>query len=563
VGRLWTNTGTLLATATFTNETASGWQQVAFSTPVAVTANTTYVASYHTNVGNYAVNVNYFATTGIDNAPLHALATGVSGGNGVFIYGASAFPTQTFNASNYWVDVVFTSASDTTPPTVTSVTPASGATGVSAATAVTATFSEAIDAATLTTGTFVLRNPANTVVASTVSYNAGTRVGTLMPSAALAASTTYMATITGGGSGVKDLAGNALASNVGWSFTTGPQMVNVPNVIGQTQTAAQSQITGAGLAVGTVTSQPSTTTPINTVINQSPTGGTQAATGSAVNLVISSGVTVPDVVGQPKATAESQITGAHLAVGTETYQSSPTVPAGAVVSQSPSGNTQASAGTSVNIVLSSGPSGVAAPTADQTVSSDGSGTRTTPPFSTASAGEVLLAFAASDGPATVSQTLTVSGAGLTWTLVKRINAQHGSSEIWWAIAPNILTNVTVTSTPSVTGNRQSLTVVTFSGAAGVGASAAASAASGAPTVSLTTTKANSLVYGVGNDWDGAVARVPGTGQTLVHQWVETVAGDTFWVQATAAISNSGTVVQVNDTAPTSDRWNLAAVEIVP
>ena len=64
VGNLWSSSGTLLATATFTNETASGWQQVNFSTPVAITANTVYVASYHTNVGHYSDDLNYFASKG-------------------------------------------------------------------------------------------------------------------------------------------------------------------------------------------------------------------------------------------------------------------------------------------------------------------------------------------------------------------------------------------------------------------------------------------------------------------------------------------------------------------
>ena len=73
VGSLWTSTGTRLANATFTNETASGWQQVNFATPVAISANTVYVASYHTASGRYSINTNYFATTGADNAPLHAL----------------------------------------------------------------------------------------------------------------------------------------------------------------------------------------------------------------------------------------------------------------------------------------------------------------------------------------------------------------------------------------------------------------------------------------------------------------------------------------------------------
>jgi hypothetical protein len=107
VGNLWNSAGTRLATATFTNETASGWQQVSFATPVAITSNTVYVASYHANNGHYSEDDNYFSAKGVDNSPLHALTNGVSGGNGVYTYGtSSAFPSQTWNAANYWVDVV-------------------------------------------------------------------------------------------------------------------------------------------------------------------------------------------------------------------------------------------------------------------------------------------------------------------------------------------------------------------------------------------------------------------------------------------------------------------------
>src|SRR3954468_115580 len=122
LGNLWTAGGTLLATATFTTETSSGWQQASFATPVAITANTTYVASYHTNVGGYAFDGAYFATAGVDSPPLHALPSNTSGGNGVFTPGGTAFPTQTFNANNYWVDVVFAaSLSDTTPPAIAAI----------------------------------------------------------------------------------------------------------------------------------------------------------------------------------------------------------------------------------------------------------------------------------------------------------------------------------------------------------------------------------------------------------------------------------------------------------
>jgi hypothetical protein len=86
---------------------ASGWQQVSFSTPVTITANTVYVASYHTNVGHYKADQNYFATAGVDSPTLHALANGVSGVDGACLRTGSAFPTQGWNSSNYWVDVVF------------------------------------------------------------------------------------------------------------------------------------------------------------------------------------------------------------------------------------------------------------------------------------------------------------------------------------------------------------------------------------------------------------------------------------------------------------------------
>lgn len=108
VGSLWSSTGAKLASAAFPEETASGWQQVTFSTPVPISANTTYIASYHCPIGHYSVNEYYFTTNGWDNPPLRALASGIQGGNGVYIYGpAGSFPSKTWNAANYWVDVVF------------------------------------------------------------------------------------------------------------------------------------------------------------------------------------------------------------------------------------------------------------------------------------------------------------------------------------------------------------------------------------------------------------------------------------------------------------------------
>jgi hypothetical protein len=207
--------------------------------------------------------------------------------------------------------------------------------------------------------------------------------------------------------------------------------------------------------------------------------------------------------------------------------------------------------------------GATGPTVDSKVSAEGHGAVTTPAFSTGQPGDVLVAFASSDGPNSTPQTLSISGAGLTWSLVKRANAQPGTTEIWTAKAPSQLSNVTITSTQQHASYDQSLTVIVFSGAQGIGATAAASAASGAPSVSLTTTAPTSWVFGSGNDYDNSIARTLGSGHTLVYQWVDTVAGDTYWVQSRSAPTPaSGTTVTINDTAPTTDRWNLAAVEVL-
>ncbi|WP_433831348.1 N,N-dimethylformamidase beta subunit family domain-containing protein [Actinoplanes sp. CA-015351] len=209
VGRLWSNTGTQLATVTFSGETASGWQQANLSTPVTLTPNTTYVVSYYAPNGHYAGDTGTFAAAGVDNAPLHALRDGLDGVNGIYRYG-TGFPTESWESANYYVDVVFTpgaAAPDTTAPTVTTRTPASGATGVARTTTVAAAFSEPVQSSTVSL----------TVagVSGTTLYNAAANTATFTQSAQLAASTTYTVTV----SGAKDTAGNTMAST-SWSFTT-------------------------------------------------------------------------------------------------------------------------------------------------------------------------------------------------------------------------------------------------------------------------------------------------------------------------------------------------------
>src|SRR4029077_17998470 len=118
-----------------------------------------------------------------------------------------------------WTFTVFAPPIDTTPPTVTGTTPANGATGVAATISPTGTFSEAMNASTISGSTVTLTDQ-GAAVAGTVSYNATSRVVTFDPTTDLGPGKVYVATIKGGAAaGVKDVAGNALAADVTWTFT--------------------------------------------------------------------------------------------------------------------------------------------------------------------------------------------------------------------------------------------------------------------------------------------------------------------------------------------------------
>ena len=177
-------------------------------------------------------------------------------------------------------------------------------------------------------------------------------------------------------------------------------------------------------------------------------------------------------------------------------------------------------------------------------------------FHTAAAGETLLAFVSADGPLGCRpQTATVSGGGLTWTLVKRANGQAGDSEVWEAHRAE-----------RALERRRQLhaeprRVQPGSHRDRDGGSEGdrrlrgdRSGASGAPKLSLTTTAGTSLVFAVGNDWDNAVARTLPSGWTMLDQWINT-GGDTYWSQYTNNPTGyAGSVITVSDTAPTNDRW---------
>ena len=438
---------------------------------------------------------------------------------------------------------------------------------------------------------------------STLTFNGTTATPTAWTATSItapvpAAATTGPVVVTVGG---QPSAGSTFTVTPAPSITTlAPNTGAINSVVTLTGTNFGPAQGNGTVKFGTTTATVTTWSPTSIVVAV-PTG---AATGSVVVTaaggVASNGVTFT-VTSAPAITTVTPTAGAAFGAsftiagsnfgatqgnGTVTLNSVPatvtTWSASSIVAQVPSGVTSgnvvvtAAGGVASNAVrlkvLNAG--GVAI---DQTIFSDGTGTattRATSAFTTASANELLLAFISS-GKSTGTNPVvnTVTGGSLTWVLVQKTNTQLGTAEIWRAFAPSILTNATVTATFSQSV-LSSMTVMSFtgvdttgtSGSGAIGAVATANAATGAPAASLTTTRANSVVFGVGEDPTAKVARTLGSNQSLVHQLLCGAAGQTctLWVQQVPTlIPASGTVVTVNDTAPTADAYNLSLVEVRP
>ncbi len=219
------------------------------------------------------------------------------------------------------------------------------------------------------------------------------------------------------------------------SQPAGASPVTVPNEVGQTQATATSAITGLGLTVGTVTMASSSTVASGKVIAESPSAGTQVASGSAVSLVVSTGlaqVKVPNVVGDTQNDASIGLIGVGLTVGTITMTSSGTVASGDVISQVPSAGTTVSSGSSVNLSVSTGPPPVLVPNvvgdtqAAATTAITGAGltvgTVTTQSSTTVPSGEVI-----SESPAAGTSVASGSAVNL---VVSSGSGTSGTPVVW-------------------------------------------------------------------------------------------------------------------------------------
>lgn len=154
IGALYSSAGKVLASASFTGETSSGWQSVTFSAPVSITAGTTYVAAYLAPKGDYPYTTGGFSKA-LTSGPLSVPANG-----GVYVYGSKlTFPSSTYQADDYFVDVSFVptpvpvTTTQTTPPVTTATTPSTTTSAPPTTTTAPSTTMTTASPVTTTTGT--------------------------------------------------------------------------------------------------------------------------------------------------------------------------------------------------------------------------------------------------------------------------------------------------------------------------------------------------------------------------------------------------------------------------
>lgn len=209
-GSVWDANGNRLATVTFSNESASGWQTAAFVSPVAVTAGTTYTVSYSAPNGHYSATSYQWPYANQTNAPF-TVAGGFGAVNGVYNTAVGQYPQSQFQQANYWVDPVYV-ATDTSPLVATGQWPLPGSSSVAASTTIGAVLSRDVPPANISV---TVKDQLGNTVAGTVGYASSTRTVTFTPKAALSGFVTYSVTLT-----ATDANNITLSSGGSWSFTT-------------------------------------------------------------------------------------------------------------------------------------------------------------------------------------------------------------------------------------------------------------------------------------------------------------------------------------------------------
>ena len=426
IGNLWSNSGALLATATFAGESASGWQQVNFASPLAITANTTYVASYFDPRGHYSVDSPFFATAGVDNSPLHALADGVDGGNGTYIYSStSAFPNFTFQSSNYWVDVVFTTSSglDTissltlNPATVIGGTSSTGTvtlnaqapTGGAVVTLASSNTAAATVAASVTvpagstSTTFTVTTlgvAANTSSVITATYGVAKTATVTLNAAALSSVTRAPASVVGGNNSIGTVTLNGAAPPAGAVITLSSSNIAAARLPASVTISGGARSATFTITTSGVTSQTtSTITAFYAGVNRTTTLTVNAAALSSVTRTPSSAVGGNNSTGTVTLNGKAPASGAVITL-TSSNTAAARVPANVTI-----------AGGARSATFTITTSGVASQTTSTITASYGGVNRTTSlTVNVASLSSLTLSPSTVTGGTSSTATLTLNGA---------------------------------------------------------------------------------------------------------------------------------------------------------
>ena len=230
---------------TFKTGTAVAAPTVISTVPVnqatGVPTNRAIIAVFNEAMSPSTINAATFTLAGPGGAAVTGVVTYIAAGSiATFTPAAALAPNLVYTATvttaaqdlqarglaaNYVWTFTAAAGPDLTPPTVIFTIPANTATNVPTNQAVTATFSEALNPATLNAASYKLQGPGGAAVAGLVTYAAVGDTATFTPTATLAPNTLFTATLT---TMITDLAGNALAANYVWSFTTGAAPVTTP-----------------------------------------------------------------------------------------------------------------------------------------------------------------------------------------------------------------------------------------------------------------------------------------------------------------------------------------------
>lgn len=209
-GSLWDANGSRLASVAFSNETATGWQTAEFLNPVQVSAGMQYTVSYSAPSGGYSMTNSYWPYKSRSTSPV--IVSAAVGTQTAGVFGSiGAWPRETYQESNYFVDVVFDKA-DTSPLRLASRTPRADASSIALNADVSATFTRN---ANPTTVSIVVKDSQGGSVPGTVSYVESTRTVRFVPAQPFAPSTKHTVTLT-----AADTEGVQLVAGSGWSFTT-------------------------------------------------------------------------------------------------------------------------------------------------------------------------------------------------------------------------------------------------------------------------------------------------------------------------------------------------------